>query len=547
MRARPHRLPTLLAALLGLSCAQPVITVGINLQTSACMDAISADPQRDPIAPPGQAPVDTLRITLTGDGLSAVTVITPFASDGASIPNVPLGTNRRITIDALAGGAQGAVRSRADSGPFDVASGGDLQLTLFLRVVDAFVYTGKDAGRCTSLITPRAGHQMTQLSDGTVLITGGYNIDSAGELHYLTQAEIYDPRAGTFSAVGSPELARAGHLAAPVLVNGLSQVLLMGGEGPSDSSIGPVGPFETYGQGAFVNAGSPMIPRERAAMALDVKTGYAVMAGGANGPDTAPSVTAYSAISYFNPAQDSIIEVDEPLAQPLADAVAVSRQNVVAGGVVQGGIVLLGGVDQNGNATAQIAGLIFRDGTAGQLYYQYQDDRTYESAPMNRLPTPRVHHAAVVVPADDSILVLGGSTSENDGYLLTTSAVTVVDPAQALVGNATETLSQARADGCATLLANGQVLYVGGAWGDASGVHSTASVDLIEPAGTSSVVRALEGPSPGGDWGLQTARHKAACLLLTDGTVLVTGGLQFQSGSPIALGSAEVYTPPGSN
>jgi hypothetical protein len=37
--------------------------------------------------------------------------------------------------------------------------------------------------------------------------------------------------------------------------------------------------------------------------------------------------------------------------------------------------------------------------------------------------------------------------------------------------------------------------------------------------------------------------------LLTDGTVLVTGGLQFESasGSPIALGSAEVYTPPGSN
>ncbi len=329
----------------------------------------------------------------------------------------------------------------------------------------------------------------------------------------------------------------------PVLVNGLSQVLLMGGEGPSGSSIGPVGPFETYAQGSFVNAGSPMIARERAAMALDVKTGYAVMAGGANGPDTAASVTAYSAVSYFNPAQDSIIEVEEPLGQPLADAVAVSRQNLNPEGVSQGGIVLLGGVDQNGNASAQISGLEFIDSL-----HAYQDDVTYESSPMNQLPTARVRHSAVVVPADDSILVLGGSTSANDGYLLTTAAVTVVNPAQTLVQNATETLSQARADGCATLLANGQVLYVGGAWGDASGVHTTASVDLIEPAGASSVVRALEGPSPGGDWGLQTARHKAACLLLADGTVLVTGGLQFDgSGSPFALGQAEIYTPPGSN
>jgi len=299
--------------------------------------------------------------------------------------------------------------------------------------------------------------------------------------------------------------------------------------------------MELYGNDAFTTVGSPAVPRERAAMALDAATGYAVLAGGANGPSLpGGSVTVYDAITYFNPQQDSIVEVAEPLAQPIADAVGVSRNNVAPEGAKQGGMVIIGGSDSNGNASAQISGIVFRS-----QFNAYVADMTYEVPALAALPAPRVQHSAVVAN-DDTIFVLGGSTTVNSTYANATSAITVIAPDQATVGNATEVLSQGRGDGCAVVLQSGDLLYAGGAWGDTNGVQSTSSVDVITPSGQSSTVRALEGPSAGGDWGLQAARHKAACLLLADGTVLVTGGLQFQNGgTPIALGSAEIYTPPG--
>jgi hypothetical protein len=45
-----------------------------------------------------------------------------------------------------------------------------------------------------SMIEGRASHTATLLSDGTVLVVGGYGIDAGG---VLSSAEIYDPGSGT--------------------------------------------------------------------------------------------------------------------------------------------------------------------------------------------------------------------------------------------------------------------------------------------------------------------------------------------------------------
>jgi galactose oxidase-like protein/Kelch motif protein len=76
-----------------------------------------------------------------------------------------------------------------------------------------------------NMANPRAGHTATLLPDGKVLVAGGggevtFNSDS------IAEAELYDPRSGTWTVTGSMSLARRGHTAT-LLLNGT--VLVVGG------------------------------------------------------------------------------------------------------------------------------------------------------------------------------------------------------------------------------------------------------------------------------------------------------------------------------
>jgi WD40 repeat protein len=75
-----------------------------------------------------------------------------------------------------------------------------------------------------SLITGRREHTATLLSNGKVLVAGGYNSTSGA----LASAEVYDPASGTWSSTGSLVSARWTHTAT-LLRNG--KVLVAGGSG----------------------------------------------------------------------------------------------------------------------------------------------------------------------------------------------------------------------------------------------------------------------------------------------------------------------------
>jgi hypothetical protein len=54
-----------------------------------------------------------------------------------------------------------------------------------------------------SMATPRQNAFATLLSDGRVLIIGGWNCSPSSACRHLSSAELYDPKTGTFSPTGS--------------------------------------------------------------------------------------------------------------------------------------------------------------------------------------------------------------------------------------------------------------------------------------------------------------------------------------------------------
>lgn len=519
------------AAVFLASCSPAVLGIQVDLVTSACPGAAT---DRNPITG-----VTKLRFTLSGDGLTTQSVTVDLSTGAAQLPNVPLGANRRLVVEALQGTR---VQSRADSGKFDALGPDDVHLKLYLRTIDAFSPT------CTSMTEPRAGHAMALLPDGRVLISGGYSFQAGTtNLVYHDDAEIFDPANGTFtSLIPGPTVRRAGHAALAVTGESGAGILLAGGEGPTDSAgnVAAIKPFELFAHDTWTEltpaGASPS--RAHAAAAVDLKTGSAVIAGGQAGPDK-PGVTVYNTVTFFDPATNSLKDAAMPLrVGQLTDAVAVPRANL-SGGTSRGGIVLVGGRDGSGAVSSQISGLIWGPATTGTL--DFIDDASFAAAAF-KLPTPRAHHVALRT-VDDLVLTAGGVTALTVGgfdYSNATAAITLIDPIAGQVFDLPDPLAQARADSCAALLDDGTVLVAGGAWKDASGLHSARTVDLIGPDHS---VRPARGPPNGsGDGMLETARHHAACLKLADGSVLVTGGLQYPDagGAPVVLDGAEIYMPP---
>ncbi len=163
---------------------------------------------------------------------------------------------------------------------------------------------------------------------------------------------------------------------------------------------------------------------------------------------------------------------------------------------------------------------------------------------------------------------------------LSASAIQV--KAQPPAWSASGSLSRARFQHTATLLANGKVLAVGGLIGCTPNCNTTNSAEIYDPAtgvwsaagnlraplGNHIAVRLLNGKvlvaggysTPGvllssaelydpdaGTWSatgnLSLARQFHTAVLLANGKVLVAGGLRFQAGTFVPLNTAELYDP----
>jgi len=134
-------------------------------------------------------------------------------------------------------------------------------------------------------------HTATLLNDGTVLIAGGSEL--ANE-ETLDSAEIYDPVAGTFTLLPNTlNTARVGHTGT-LLSNG--QVLIVGGYDPNTGIISDSELYDPIAQ-VFIDLGDTNTPRFHHTATL-LQNGQVLIAGGETDPT--PS-GAHNSAEIFNP------------------------------------------------------------------------------------------------------------------------------------------------------------------------------------------------------------------------------------------------------
>jgi N-acetylneuraminic acid mutarotase len=387
----------------------------------------------------------------------------------------------------------------------------------------------------------------TLINDGDVLVAGGFSSCDDDFCSDARQAELYNPKTGTWAVTGSMHKARE-QFTATLLTNGM--VLVAGGlnEGGFNDNQKAYAEAELYDpkKGTWTVTGSMSEPRYGQAAVLLPGTGWVLATGGSSD----------SSSEVFQPALGRWVPTGS-MSTPRTDLTATVLSN--------GNVLATGGIGNDGSAQATAE--VYQNSPGplvainpGSLSFGGQQVGT--TGPVQHVTvtndgTTNLDVSGVAITGDDPgdfvakdtcvVLVPGSSCSVKVQF-----APTAIDVRQATVavaddapgspqgfavngygrgpGSWTPTGSLAiRRDGAAaTLLGNGDVLVAGGENEISQG--SLSDAELYDPStGTFSQTGSLN-----------VARDLVAGALLSDGDVLVVGGI---SNVPSALSSAELYDP----
>jgi Galactose oxidase, central domain/Kelch motif len=267
------------------------------------------------------------------------------------------------------------------------------------------------------------GHTATLLTNGQVLVAGGY--------YNLSSAELYDPVTGDWTATGSLVTGRAGHTAT-LLPNG--KVLVAGGANYNGSNYVTLASAELY----------------------DPATGHWTATGGLNTardghtatllPNGKVLVAGYSSAELYDPAAGHWTATGN---------LGTARTGHTATLLPNGKVLVVGGGDIRAELYDPVTGVWTYTGSLG---------------------TARAGHTATLLP-NGKVLVVGG----NSGV----SFAELYDPTTGAWSPTGSLGANGPLDHTATLLANGQVLVAGGFYyGDFGSVMVAGGV--LYDSGTSS-------------------------------------------------------------
>ena len=328
-----------------------------------------------------------------------------------------------------------------------------------------------------SMGTARESHTATLLGNGLVLITGG-----GEKLVSLATAELFNPDTHSFAPTGDMINARAGHTAT-LLTNG--NVLVSGGHNGSGSTLTAVEMFDPA-RGNFVPAGSMSVGRESHTATL-LGDGRVLITGGDDG-----GITLASA-ELFDPASWVFVRLG---------SMGAARAFHTATLLKNGKVLVIGGRDADGRVLG-----------SAELF----DPASGNFKPVGKMNTPRQSHTATLLP-DGKVLIAGG---DNGAESFATAEI--FDPGSetfALTGR----MQTAREFHTATLRKDGTVLVAGGAESSPELGRGSRAVRLFESTATSELFDPKsDNFKPTSDMANARARH--AAILLSDGEVLLTGGI----------------------
>ena len=387
----------------------------------------------------------------------------------------------------------------------------------------------------------------TLLDDGDVLVAGGFATCDDDFCSDNRQAELYDPKTGTWSATGSMHRARE-QFSATLLANG--EVLVAGGlnEGGFSGGTKTYSEAELYdpASGSWSPTGSMSEPRYGQAAALLPGVDWVLVTGG----------TSDATSEVYQPATGKWVPTGS-MSTPRTDltATVLSDGNVLAAGGT--------GTDGSAQATAEIyensTGPLVSIRPRGLSFGAQQVGATgpLRSVTVTNVGTADLHVSGVDISGTDP----GDFVAQDTCGLVAPGAScsvavrftpTAIDLRQATVGVAddapgspqgfaasgygrgpgawtpTGSLAIGREGATSTLLPDGDVLVAGGE--NAVYQGSLSDAELYDPStGTFTQTGSLDA-----------ARAFISGALLPDGDVLVAGGL---SNVPSALSSAELYDP----
>jgi WD40 repeat protein len=270
----------------------------------------------------------------------------------------------------------------------------------------------------------RAAHTATRLSDGKVLIAGGFREEGTSEIA-IASAEIFDPGTNTFTPIGDMNEPRNGHTAT-LLPDG--DVLLAGGW----NQQGRTATAEIYDPqtGSFEYTRSLMAPRQ--GMTATLLTNGQVLIAGGDSARNRPQLTA---------------ELYDPATRTFTPAGTLNHGRMAHTTTLlnDGRVLLVGGSSRNDEVLA-----------SAEIY----DPETGQFTPTSDANIVRYKHTAVRLE-DGNVLILGGS-NDKDWTGKYNSAEIYDVRARTFTEISDMNQERFKLAEAAVLLANGNVLIGGG-------------------------------------------------------------------------------------